>query len=129
MPPELRRAVPAVVFALLVPLGGAWAQGLLDDFFLAVENDRDREVRALVARGIGADSVDAAGDPAIVVAARSGSVRAAEVLLAAGAKPDARNRHGDTAMMLAALNGHLAIAKARRAQGASVRGPGWTPLT
>jgi ankyrin repeat protein len=101
---------------------------LLDDFLAAVANDRGADVRAMLARGVDPDSVDANGDPAIVIAARGGNLSALNALIAARAKVDARNRYGDTALMVAALGNRLDVAKALRAAGANVNPRGWTPL-
>ena len=126
---DRRTAVLALLAFALACARPAFGQALLDDFFVAVANDRGSQVRELVARGIDANSVDRNGDPAIVVAARGGNPSSVEALLAAGAKPDQRNKFGDTALMLAALNGHERIARMLRARGAEVRMAGWTPLS
>jgi hypothetical protein len=125
MLPSLRPFAAALALAWALPLA---AQGLLDDFFVAVANDRAADVRAMLARGIDPDSVDANGDPALVTAARAGNAATVDVLLAAKADPERRNRWGDTAMMMAALHGHAGIAKALRTRNAAVDGKGWTPL-
>ena len=94
--------------ATLAP--AAFAQNLLDDFFIAIVNDRASDVKAMLARGIDPNSVDANGDPALVVAVRNGSEATANVLLAGKADPNRRNRYGDPA--LAPIAGDLL----RRAQ-------------
>jgi len=104
------------------------AQNLLDDFFIAVANDRASDVRAMLVRGLDPNSVDVNGDPALVVAVRNGSAATVDVLLAAKADPNLRNRYGDTPMMVAALKGNAGIMKALRARNAAVDGKGWTPL-
>jgi len=101
---------------------------LLDDFVAAAANDRAAELQAMLARGVDPDSVDANGDPVLLIAARAGALSAVDALIAARAKVDARNRFGDTALMIAALNGRLDVAKALRAAGADVNPRGWTPL-
>ena len=125
MRPDLRTFLAAVALAFALP---AFAQQILDDFFIAVANDRVPDVRALLKRGVDPNSVDASGDTGLIVAARAGSAATVDVLLAAKADPERRNRWGDTAMMMAALNGHHGIMKALRQHGASVDGKGWTPL-
>ncbi|GIK87780.1 MAG: hypothetical protein BroJett026_32610 [Betaproteobacteria bacterium] len=100
----------------------------LDDFVLAVKNDRVQQVREFLARGFDPDSVGADGWPVLVVASREGNLRTVEALLDAGAKPDVRNPFGDTALMLASLNGHVDVARRLRAKGAAVDHAGWTPL-
>jgi len=100
----------------------------VDDFALAVVNDRDADVKAMLARGMDPETVGPDGNPVLVTAAREGSARVIDVLLAAGAKVDSANAYGDTALKLAALHGHLGIAKKLRARGAAVDHQGWTPL-
>ena len=125
MRPDLRPFLAILALAWTLPLA---AQNLLADFFIAATNDRAAEVRALLARGIDPNSVDAIGDTALIAAARGGNAATVDVLLAARADPERRNRFGDTAMMVATLNGHLGVAKALRARNAAVDGKGWTPL-
>ena len=120
----LRRGLGIALLAL-APLSHAT---LLDDFLAAVANDRSDDVRAMLARGVDPDTVDANGDSALAIAARAGNVNVVKALLAGKAKVDPTNRFGDTPLMLAALNGHLEVAKALRAAGANVNPKGWTPL-
>ena len=122
---ELRFVVAVLALLCAMPLA---AQQVLDDYFIAVANDRASEVRALLKRGVDPNSVDANGDTGLIVAARAGSAATADVLLAANADPERRNRWGDTAMMMASLNGHHGIMKALRQRSAAVDGKGWTPL-
>ena len=76
-----------------------------EDFVIAVANDRVGQVKDMLARGVDPNTVDAQGDPALVVAARGGNLDTVKVLLAAKADVNARNRFGDTAIMVAALSG------------------------
>lgn len=100
----------------------------VEDFALAVRNDRDDEVKAMLARGMDPETVGPDGNPVLVTAAREGSARVVDVLLAAGAKVDQANAYGDTAFKLAALHGRIEIAKKLRARKAAIDPPGWTPL-
>jgi uncharacterized protein len=100
----------------------------VEDFALAARNDRDDEVRTMLARGMDPETVGPDGNPVLVTAAREGSARVVDVLLAAGAKVDHANAHGDTALKMAALHGRLDIAKKLRARKATLDPPGWTPL-
>lgn len=120
----------AALLAAALSLGASTArgQGLLEDFMIAVANDRVADVRSLLGRGIDPNSVDRNGDPALLTAARAGNAATVDVLLAAGARVDQRNAFGDTALMLAALGGRLAIVKRLRAAGAEIQQRGWTPL-
>ena len=116
-----------IVLTAIAPVP-ARAQGTPDDFLIAVANDRAPQVRVQLARGIDPNSVDAAGDPALFIAARAGNAATVDVLLDAKANVDLRNRFGDTPLMAAVLHGHVDVAKKLRARGAAVNGPGWTPL-
>lgn len=100
----------------------------VDEFALAAQNDRDDEVRAMLARGMDPDTVGPDGNPVLLTAAREGSARVVDALLAAGAKVDQANAYGDTALKMAALHGRLEIAKKLRARKAGLDPPGWTPL-
>jgi ankyrin repeat protein len=100
----------------------------VEDFALAARNDREDEVRAMLARGMDPETVGPDGNPVLVTAAREGSARVIDVLLAAGAKVDQANAYGDTALKMAALHGRLDIAKKLRARKAALDPPGWTPL-
>ncbi|HVE50684.1 MAG TPA: ankyrin repeat domain-containing protein [Casimicrobiaceae bacterium] len=100
----------------------------VEDFVLAVLNDRTDEVRALLKYGLDPDTVGPDGFPVLVTAAREGSVGALDLLLKAGAKIDLGGVSGDNALMTAALKGHLDIVKRLRARGAALERPGWTPL-
>lgn len=100
----------------------------VEDFVLAVANDRIDEVSALLKYGLDPNTVGPDGFPVLVTAAREGSARALDLLLAAGAKIDLGGASGDNALMIASLKGHLDIAKRLRARGAALERPGWTPL-
>jgi uncharacterized protein len=127
---RLRPTALAVLVAafLCVVASPARAQQTLEDFFIFIANDRVADVKALLARGIDPDSVDKNGDPAILIAVRSGSAAMLDVLLATQVKVNARNRFGDTALMTAAYAGRLDLVKKLRARGAEVNQKGWTAL-
>ena len=99
-----------------------------EDFAIAVANDRAGPVKDLLARGADPNTLDAQGDPVLVVAARAGNLNTLQVLLAAKADVNARNRFGDTAIMVAALSGNLPVVCALRGAGANLENAGWTPL-
>src|SRR5882672_9137159 len=91
--------LPAAVLLLAVSLS-ALAQPLLDDLIAAVANDRADEVKALLARGMDPDSVDANGETLSCIAARNGSARTVAVLAVAKANLNRPNAFGDTPLML-----------------------------
>ena len=126
----LLRAVRRTLLATVV-LAASIAPAIADiheDFLIAVANDRVVQVRELLAKGVDPNSVNAQGEPALVIAARAGYGATVDALLAAKANVDARSTFGDSAIMVAALGGHLELVKKLRAKGAAIDGAGWTPL-
>jgi len=63
MSPRHRAFARLFVSLLLVAAPHARAQDPLNDFMIAVANDRAPQVRAQLQRGMDPNSVDAAGDP------------------------------------------------------------------
>jgi ankyrin repeat protein len=126
--PSLVVALP-LAFATLAPAAAQRsAAAQIADFALAAVNDRDAEIKAMIARGMDPNTVGPDGNPVLLTAAREGSARAVDALLAAGAKPDVRNAFGDSPLLMAALHGRLEIARKLVAKGAPIDPPGWTPL-
>jgi len=107
------------------------AQGRADvyqDFNRAVATDDARTVSRLIERGMDPNTVNEKGEPALVTAAREGSVAAVNALIRGRAKLDIRTAFGDTPIMVAALGGNLPVVKLLRQAGAQINHPGWTPL-
>lgn len=102
----------------------------VSDFFRAVTMDDPATVKKLLAAGVNPNMQNpAGGEPALVIAAREGSMRVLQVLLdAPGIQVDAPAMNGNTALMMAAFKGNQAAAEALVARGASVNRTGWTPL-
>jgi len=121
----LRLLAVVTACAIAAPAGAATRE---EDFAIAVANDRVGQVKDMLARGVDPNTVDAQGDPALVVAARGGNLNTVQVLLAAKADVNARNRFGDTAVMVAALSGSLPVVRALRSGGANLENAGWTAL-
>lgn len=99
------------------------------DFFRAVEMDDARSVKSLLARGVDPNGTSRAGEPALVLAVREGSMKVLDVLLAApGIRVDTIAMNGNTALMMAAFKGNRLAVDALLAKGAAVNREGWTPL-
>lgn len=99
------------------------------DFFRAVQMDDARTVQTLlpVVDPNGLNPIG--GEPALVVAAREGSMNVLKVLLAhPGTRVDAVALNGNTALMMAAYKRNTAAVDALLAKGAAVNRPGWTAL-
>src|SRR5690606_31255756 len=92
-------------------------------------NDREPNVRELLARGVDPNEVDSEGLPPLMLAIRSGAWKVYDALLA-HKKTDIQqqNKHGETALMYLALLGETDRAKQLIERGAHVNRLGWTPL-
>jgi len=100
------------------------------DFFRAVQMDDAGTVKSLLAAGVNPNQQNpVGGEPALVIAAREGSMRVLQLLLdQPGIQLDAPAMNGNTALMMAAFKRNRPAAEALVARGAAVNRPGWTPL-
>ena len=112
-----------------VPVSGRAHAGAYEDFFKAIELDNGAAISDLLRRGFDPNARDPKGQPALVVALREDSRKAAAALIAAkGLKVEERNAKDESALMLAALRGNLPAARALIKLDADVNKTGWTPL-
>jgi TatD DNase family protein len=72
---KIRSSAVALLLALAMAAPGALAQELYDDLIFAVTNDRVDEVRALLARGVDPNSVDAGGNSLLFIARATAASR------------------------------------------------------
>ena len=91
-----------------IPNAAVGARSLLTD---AVERGDLELAEALLQAGADPNAVDAAGDTALVLAAREGRAPLAARLLAAGADARARDALGHTALWFAARGGQLEVVR------------------
>lgn len=128
-----RRAILSS-FVLSICLGGSAAYAATADqlasFFRAVQTDDAGTVGKMVGTVIAPDQINpVGGEPALVLAAREGSMRVLDVLLAApGIHVDATAMNGNTALMMAAYKRNMPAVRALLDKGAAVNRTGWTPL-
>jgi ankyrin repeat protein len=115
---------------LYVFIGFSWAKaGSYDDFFTAIKRDDAWGVSTLLQRGFDPDTTDPKGIPALIVAIREPSPKAALTLIRwPQTQVEARNADGESALMLAAFKGYEDLVAALIARGADVNKTGWTPL-
>jgi hypothetical protein len=130
-------ALPALILPLALPLAlllmaappRAAAQDSYAAFWRAMQSDNAVTLQALLARGMDPNTVDERGEPALLVALRTGLPNTAAVLLR---QPDLHvdqpNALGETALMLAVYREQPATVAALLARGARVDQPGWAPL-
>lgn len=127
MPLSRRAVLGAAMLACLPPLVFA---GAYEDFFLAVKNDNAQAVKALLARGLDPNLIEAErDDTGLILALREDAMKVFMVLLnAEGIDIEAKSRNGDNALMIACYKGNKAAVEALLRKGAEVNRPGWAPL-
>lgn len=124
-----RRTLAWLALAAAAPVAGLAHAGAYEDFFKAIELDNGAAVADLLRRGFDPNARDPKGQPALIVALRGDSRKAAAALIAAkGLKVEERNAKDESALMLAALRGNLSAARALIKLDADVNKTGWTPL-
>lgn len=103
--------------------------GSYDDFFSAIKNDNPGKIKALLARGFDANTIDPQGQHGLYLAIRESSLKAAQVLLDwPKTNVNSLNDKDESPLMLAALKGHQDLAEKLIKRGADVNKTGWTSL-
>ena len=103
--------------------------GAYDDFFVAISQDDFSKVSELLARGFDPNTVDFTGNPGLLLAIKSESMKVAEVLAnSPRVKAESRNAADESPLMLAALKGQVGLCQLLIIKGADVNKPGWAPL-
>ena len=124
-----RTTLAWLTLAVMGPVAGCAHAGAYEDFFKAIELDNGAAISDLLKRGFDPNARDPKGQPALVVALREDSRKAAAALIAAkGLKGEERNAKDESALMLAALRGNLPAARALIQLDADVNKTGWAPL-
>ena len=121
------------VIYLIVFAGFSFANlanaGSYDDFFMAIKRDDPGTIKALLARGFDANTLDPQSQHGLYLAMREPSLKAAQVLID-WPKTDVNllNAKGESPLMLAILKGQQDMAEKLIKKGADVNKTGWTPL-
>jgi ankyrin repeat protein len=103
--------------------------GSFEDFFTAIIRDDEAKVVTLLLRGFDPNTVDAKGNPGLILAINASSFKVANVLLGMNnIKAEVRNAADESPLMLAALKGELKLCELLIKKGADVNKPGWAPL-
>jgi len=103
--------------------------GSFEDFFSAIKQDDVVQVQALLQRGFDPNTLDSTGQPGLIAAIKSGSVKVATLLVnTPNIKVEVRNSADESPLMMAALNGHVALVRLLIQKDADVNKPGWTAL-
>lgn len=118
------------VLYLFVFIGFSLAHaGSYDDFFSAIKHDDPGKIKALLARGFDANTIDPQGQHGLYLAIREPSLKAAQVLVDwPKTNVNSLNAKDESPLMLAALKGHQGLAEKLIKRGADVNKTGWTPL-
>ena len=100
------------------------------DFAKAAKFDNANEVKSLLKKGINPNTVDANGNPMLILAIRDKSSNVIDVLLGdQNIDVDLSNKSGETPLMMASIDGNLPLVKTlvigHKAQLDHI---GWTPL-
>lgn len=127
-----RTILHSIVLSVCLGCGAASAATAdqVASFFRAVQTDDAGTVRQMVGTVVAPDQINpVGGEPALVLAAREGSMRVLDVLLATpGIHVDTPAINGNTALMMAAYKRNMPAVRALLDKGAVVNLPGWTPL-
>jgi ankyrin repeat protein len=103
--------------------------GSYEDFFVAVANDDEVTVNALLTRGFDPNTVGPQGQMPLYAALQKGSSKVAEALWHHPAlQVDVANVNGETPLMMAALRGNLAWCQRLVKRGAAINRDGWSPV-
>ena len=120
------KSIVHLIFFLGLSVGYA---GSYDDFFVAIKRDDSGEVKALLARGFDANTVNPQGQYGLYLALQEPSFEVVDVLMNWPATNlNAVNSKGESPLMLAALKGYKDIAEKLLEKGADANKTGWTPL-
>ena len=123
---KVSRLFAAFCFGLLTCATHA---GAYEDFFFALHQDNVEIVASFLERGFDPNTVNPAGQPALLLALRNKSVKVAKVLAAAPSTDiEVRSPQDESPLMLAALRGYVDVCLVLMEREADVNKPGWTPL-
>jgi len=123
-------AMLGLVFLLIGNASHAQTAEQIDDFTKAVKFDDVSEVKSLMKSGLNSNSLDAKGNPILVLAIREKSAKVTALLLAdPSINVNMSNKSGENALMMAAFDGELPIVKTLVLEKkADVNKSGWAPI-
>ncbi|MYN03905.1 ankyrin repeat domain-containing protein [Pseudoduganella sp. DS3] len=139
MPAHRRAALQRCAALALLALAAPWTPARADSptaeedavrYFLAIQLDDDRTVRAVLARGLDPNTSDPErGESGLIIAMRYDAMKVAQLLLTQPAlRVDQAAPNGNTALMMAAFQKNKPAVLALLAKGAQINRPGWTAL-
>jgi ankyrin repeat protein len=121
------------LFALILlvnPLSYAQTTGQIADFAKAAKFDDVTLVKSLLSKGVNPNSVDANGNPMLILAIKDRSNNVIELLLKdPKIDVDLSNKSGETPLMIASIDGNLPLVKTLVLQNKALLDHiSWTPL-
>lgn len=123
----------ATLFALTLlvnPLSNAQTTGQTSDFAKAAKFDDVSLVKSLLSKGVNPNSVDANGNPMLILAIKDRSNNVIDLLLKdPKIDVDLSNKSGETPLMIASIDGNLPLVKTLVLQNKALLDHiSWTPL-
>ena len=123
-------AVSALLICLTYELSHAQTPDQITDFAKAAKFDNVSEVNLLLKKGVNPNTVDASGNPMLILAIRDKSTNVIDLLLSnKNIDVDLSNKSGETPLMMASIDGNLPLVKTLvLGHKAQLDHIGWTPL-
>lgn len=122
--------VSALLIFLAYQLSHAQTPDQITDFAKAAKFDNVSEVSLLLKKGVNPNTVDANGNPMLILAIRDNSTNVIDLLLSnKNIDVDLSNKSGETPLMMASIDGNLPLVKTLvLGHKAQLDHIGWTPL-
>jgi ankyrin repeat protein len=123
-------ALSALLIFVAYQLSHAQTPDQITDFAKAAKFDNVSEVNLLLKKGVNPNTVDAYGNPMLILAIKDKSTNVIDLLLSnKNIDVDLSNKSGETPLMMASIDGNLPLVKTLvLAHKAQIDHIGWTPL-
>ena len=119
-----------ILILLFSPFSFAQTSGQITDFAKAAKFDDVSTVQSLLTKGVNPNTVDANGNPMLILAIKDRSTNVIDLLLGdPKIDVDLSNKSGETPLMIASIEGNLPLVKTLVLQNkALIDHISWTPL-
>jgi uncharacterized protein len=119
-----------ILILFFSPFSFAQTSGQITDFAKAAKFDDVSTVKSLLAKGVNPNTVDANGNPMLILAIKDRSTNVIDLLLGnPKIDVDLSNKSGETPLMIASIEGNLPLVKTLVLQNkALIDHISWTPL-
>jgi ankyrin repeat protein len=118
------------LLCLVTPFSHGQTAGQISDFANAAKFNNVSEVQSLLAKGVSPNTVDANGNPMLILAIKDQSTKVIDLLLGnPNIDVDLSNKSGETPLMIASIEGNLPLVKTLVLKNkALIDHISWTPL-